>query len=64
MKKAILALLILSICLIPFAANATSTDSDDSSAPGVKFEKLTYAEILTKAQKENKHVLVEFFSPT
>ncbi len=64
MKKTILALIILSICFIPYTANAITADNDDSSAPGVKFEKLTYAEALTKAQKENKFVMVEFYSPT
>ncbi|MFC2166260.1 hypothetical protein ACFLT2_14840 [Acidobacteriota bacterium] len=64
MKKTILVLIILSLCFIPFIANSTTADSVDSSNPGVKFEDLTYAEVLTKAQKENKYVLVEFYSPT
>ncbi len=64
MKKTILALIILSLCLIPHAANALTADSDDSSTPGVKFAKVTYAEALAKAQKENKFVMVEFYSPT
>ncbi len=64
MKKAILALIILGIFFIPYTANAITTDADDSITPGVQFEKLTYAEVLTKAQKENKFVMVEFYSPT
>jgi hypothetical protein len=64
MKKAALALLILSICFIPYTANAALSDSDNDSTPGVNFEKLSYAEVLSKAQKDNKYVLVEFYSPT
>ena len=64
MKKKILALIILSLCLIPYTANAIIADNEESNNPGVKFEDLTYAEALTKAQKENKFVLVEFYSPT
>lgn len=64
MKKTILALIILCLFFIPFTANYTSAARDNSSNPGVKFEDLTYAEILAKAQNENKFVLVEFFSPT
>ena len=41
MKKAVLALIILSICFIPYTVNATTAGNDDSSTPGVKFEKLT-----------------------
>ena len=64
MKKIILALIIVSLCFIPCTANSTAADSDGGSNPGVKFEDLTYAEVLAKAQKESKFVLVEFFSPT
>ncbi len=64
MKKTILSLIILSLCFIPYTTNALTTDSDDSSTPGVKFAKVTYAEALAKAQKENKFVMVEFYSPT
>ena len=38
------------------------TKSDDSS--GVKFEKMAFEEVLAKALKENKQVMIDAYSDT
>jgi len=61
MKKAVRALSILSLYLIAYTASAVTADIDKNATPEVKIEKLSFSVVLTKAKKENKFVMVEFY---
>lgn len=64
MKINAFAFVIMSLSLAPLTASATASLDADSGTTGVKFQNSTYTDVLSQAQKENKDVMVEFFSPT
>lgn len=58
-------LLILLVCCLMVSLSATGIEGDHAAGPeGVKFEQKSFADILAKAQKENKLVMLDAFSDT
>ncbi|MGB6865824.1 MAG: hypothetical protein WBE11_09025 [Candidatus Aminicenantaceae bacterium] len=65
MKKIISPFIILWICsLLSFSLGIAAENSGGDSDVGVKWENSSLQTTLEKAQKENKLVLIDFYSPT
>jgi hypothetical protein len=62
MKKLLYVFLILFVCSYFSGISAASVEGD--SDVGVKWDDSTLQASLEKAQKENKLVLIDFYSPT
>ena len=65
MKKIFPILLILSFGLVFCSSGEKGvTGLDTAELVPTQFSKLGFTEVLAQAQRENKHVLIDFFSPT
>jgi hypothetical protein len=65
MKKIVPILFILCIGLIFCSSGEQGvTGSGSAELIPTHFSELGFADVLAQAQQENKHVLVDFFSPT
>jgi len=62
MKKIISVFIVLFIC--SFFSGISAASSEEDSDVGVKWEDTKLQTSLEKAQKENKLVLIDFYSPT
>jgi hypothetical protein len=62
MKKIIYVFLIIFVCSF-FSGISAATSTEDSDV-GVKWDDSSLQTTLEKAQKENKLVLIDFYSPT
>ena len=65
MKKHLAVLAILCLGMM-FCSNGEKgvTEVESTEMSPTQFSELGFAEVLAQAQQENKHVLVDFFSPT
>ena len=65
MKKLLPILLLLCIGLF-FCSSGEKLTSDAGTADlaATQFSELGFSEVLAQAQRQNKHILVDFFSPT
>lgn len=65
MKKFLFTLAVFLLCINLFSSNAIRTKTaEDTSTSGVTFEDISLPEALEKAKKENKLILIDFYSPT
>ncbi len=65
MKKIISTFIVLCVCsFFSFSFGISAETSGGDSDVGVKFEDSSLQVGLEKAQKENKLVLIDFYSPT
>jgi hypothetical protein len=65
MKKTLPILLILCFGLVFCSSGEKGvTGSDTTELVPTQFSKLGFTGVLAQAQRENKHVLIDFFSPT
>jgi hypothetical protein len=62
MKKIIYVFIILFVCSFISGISAATFEGDDDG--GVKWNDISLQFSLEKAQKENKLVLIDFYSPT
>ena len=65
MKKHLAVLIILCLGMIFCSSGEKGvTEVESTEMSSTQFSELGFAEVLAQAQQENKHVLVDFFSPT
>jgi len=65
MKKHLAVLIILCLGMIFCSSGEKGvTEVENTEMSPTQFSELGFAEVLAQAQQENKHVLVDFFSPT
>jgi hypothetical protein len=65
MKKHLAIFIILCLGMIFFVScKKDVTVAGTIESVPTQFSELGFAEVLSQAQQENKHVLVDFFSPT
>lgn len=65
MKKNLTIVLVLSIgFLFWISCNRGAEEAEMQAVEIIKFSDLAFADVLAQARQQNKHVLVDFFSPT
>jgi hypothetical protein len=65
MKRPIQLLILFLAGILIFCSNELEANKlKPSVSQGVKFEKISLADSLKRAEKENKLVLMDFYSPT
>ncbi len=58
-------LLVLLMCCLMVSLSTAGVEDDHAAGPeGVKFEQKSFADILAKAQKENKLVMLDAYTDT